>query len=522
VNGPSPGDPEEDVLTGGDSPYSALRDPTVLVLLAIVFAALVAMVAGFGGTGVLAGNESNQPTFPILDLGDGGPSSNAVELRVAANRSPVRPGDAVAMTVTRVNGTPVPDASVRVDGRTYATDENGSVVVRFDGGGEHVVTATASAEDTQFVEARRTVVVERYVTDLTLQANATNVTAGDAVRFSVTDGEDGVSATVSVAGSRYATDESGVAVVALDRAGDFAAVAHKAETPTRRFNGSSVPVSVTRRTASLSVAVESDDPIAHEPIPVRVTRGDTGGPADATVTADGETYSTDGDGRVNVTVETVGDLPLTATAADTPAVTFRTAERTLSVSRRPVSLSLAANRSSVRKGETVRFTLTRTDTGAGVDGTVAVNGTDYRTNANGTVTPTVSDPGRVIVRGDRRDSATETFDAASEIVTVRGPAYSLSSFEAPPEAEAGENVTAAVTVVNDGNEPGDEVVEYRFDGRTLAEERVALDPGESTTVTFDIAIPADAKPGDYRQSTVSPDDTLGEPITVTASNETSE
>ncbi|NHN47305.1 hypothetical protein G9464_06800 [Halostella sp. JP-L12] len=520
MNGPPPDDPEEDVLAGGEDAYSALRDPTVLLLFAIVLATLVAMVAGFGGTGALAGNESNEPTFPILDLGDEGPSTDVVELRVAVNQSSVRPGDAVAMTVTRVDGTPVPNASVRVGGRTHVTDENGTVVVRFDGG-EHVVSATASANGTQFVDARRTVVVERYVTDLTLRANATNVTAGDAVRFAVTDGEEGVPATVSVAGSRHATNESGVAVVTLDRAGEFTAAAHKADTPSRRFNGSSVTVSVTRRTATLSVAVESSDPVAHEPVPVRVTRDDTGGPADATVTVDGEQYRTDEDGRVNVTADAVGDLPLTATAADTPAVTFRPAERTLSVSRRPVSLSLSANRTTVPEGEAVQFVLTRTDTGASVDGTVTVNGTEYRTDANGTVAATFTEPGRVIVRGAREDSATETFGTASEIVTVRGPAYSLSSFEAPTAAEAGENVTATVTVTNDGNEPGDGTVEYRFDGTVLDERRVALDPDESTTVTFEAAIPADAEPGDYRQATVTADGTLDEPITVTNGNETS-
>lgn len=521
MNGPSPGEPEEDALTGGKGSYSALRDPTVLLLFAIVLATLVAMVAGFGGTGALAGNESNGPTFPILDLGDEGPSTNVVELRVSLNRSDVRPGDAVAMTVTRVDGTPVPNASVRVGGRTHPADENGSVVVRFDGGGEHVVTATASANDTQFVDARRAVEVERYVTELTLRANATDVTAGDAVRFAVSDGDDAVSATVAVAGRRHATDESGVAVVTLDRAGEFTAVAHKADTPARRFDSDSVPVSVTRRTASLSAAVDASDPVAHEPIPVRVTRDDTGGPVDATVTVDGETYPTGDDGRVNVTVAAVGDLPLAASAADTPAVTFRDAERTLSVSRRPVSVSLSANRTTVRKGEATRFTLTRADTGAGVEGTVTVNDTVYRTGENGTVAVTLTDPGRLIVRGGREDSATETFGTASEIVTVRGPAYSLSSFEAPAEVEAGENVTVAVTVTNHGNEPGDEVIEYRFDGRTLAEERVALDPDESTTVTLDAGIPADAEAGDYRQSVVTSDDTLDEPITVTASDESS-
>jgi len=517
VKGRSPGDPDEDALIGGEDPYSALRDPTVIVLVGIVCGTLVAMLVGLGGPGAVAGNESD-PVFPLPDLDDDDPS-RVVELRIQANRSTIRPGDTVTLTVERVGGERVGNATVQVDGERFTTGEDGTVTVRFDRGGEYTATATASAANVNFVDARRTLAVERYVTDLDLRANATRVTAGDAVRFTLTDGTGPVEGTIDVAGQSHATDADGTVVVTFVRAGEFTATAHKARTPTRRYNESSVDVAVSRRQVSLSLAVE-DDPVAGEPIPIRVTRDDTDGPANATVTVDGETYTTGYDGRVNVTVETIGDLTVSASVSDTPMVTFDASTRTVTVSRRPVSLSLAANRSRVRKGETIRFDLTREDTGVAVDGYLTVGNATYRTGADGTVNVTFDDPGLELVRGNRNDTATETFDGDNVVVSVRGPELALSSFDAPDEAARGENVTVTANVTNVGNEPAEQWVEYRFDDTTVDREYVTLDPEESRTVELTTRIPDDAATGERPHAVLSGDDAVEATITVTAGNET--
>jgi hypothetical protein len=251
-----------------------------------------------------------------------------------------------------------------------------------------------------------------------------------------------------------------------------------------------------------------------------VTRDDTDDPADATVTVQGETYATDDDGRVNVTVDTVGDLVFSASAPDTPAVTFDDAEPTVTVSRRPVSLSLAANRTRVRKGETIRFDLTRGDTGAAVDGHLTVGNATYHTGADGTVNVTFDDPGSELVRGLRNDTATETFERHGETVSVRGPDFALSSFDAPDEAARGENVTVTANVTNAGNERGSQWVEYRFNGTTVDREYVTLDPGESRTVELATQIPDDAPTGERPHAVLSGDDAVAATITVTAGNET--
>lgn len=519
MQGPSPPDPVEDDVDAGEDPYSALRDPTVLVLVVIVFGSLLAMVVGLGGPAVVGGNDSG-PVFPIPEWfeDDGDDGTPAVALRIDANRSTVRPGDAVAFSVARADGEALDNATVSVAGERYSVT-NGTVAVRFDAGGEYTATASASDGSVTIVDASTAVTVERYVTTLAVSANATSATAGDAVRFSVTDGSDPIDATLVVDGDRYDAD-GGAAVVTFAEAGEFTATARKARTPTRRYETDAVDVAVRRRTAGLAVTVNDSDPVAHEPFRVRVTRNDTGDPAPATVAFAGERYDAGPDGTVNVTVDEVGALDLTATLPDTPAVTFVPAERTVAVDRRPVSLSLAANRSGVEKGETVEFTLTREDTGARVNGTVVAAETVHRTDANGTVAVTFDDPGRLLVTGERAETATETFARGSVLVTVRGSNYSLSGFDAPDEVTPGERVTVTVNVTNDGNEPGDEWLTYRFDGERLDREYVALDPGESETVTFEATVPEETEPGEYRHVVVAEDGTVGESVTVTAANDT--
>ncbi|WP_121822543.1 COG1361 family protein [Halostella salina] len=517
--GPSQPAPDEEHIDGGEEPYSPTRDPTVLVLLVIVFGSVLAMVVGLGGPAVVGGNDSG-PVFPIPEWFDGdGDDAAAVELRVDANRSTVRPGDAVAFTVSTADGSAVDNATVRVAGRVHAVT-NGTTAVRFDAGGEYVATASgAMGGDVDVVGAETTITVERYVTNLSLAANATGVTAGDAVRFTVTDGSDPIDATVVVGGTQHTAD-GGTAVVTFERAGEFEADARKGQTPTRRYRSDALDVDVQRRQVALSVALNDSDPVAHEPFRVRVTRADSGDPAGATVAFAGETYDTGHDGVVNITVDAVGEFELRATLAETPAIAFVPAERTVGVDRRHVALSIAANRTGVPKGEAIRFTLTRADTGAGVNGTLTADGDTYRTDLNGTATVTFDDPGRLFVRGGRADTATETFERASVIVSVRGANYSLSAFDAPDEATRGERVTVSVNVTNDGNEPGSEWLEYRFDGDRRDREYVALDPGESRPVAFEATIPNDTEPGTYRHAVVAADGTVAGTLAVTAANGT--
>ncbi|WP_135820977.1 CARDB domain-containing protein [Halostella litorea] len=520
--GPSPPDPADEDVDAGEDPYSALRDPTVLVLLVIVVGAVLAMVVGLGGPAVVGGNDSG-PVFPIPewfdDDGGGGDGASTVDLRIDANRSAVRPGDAVGFTVARADGGTVDGATVSVAGETYPVTD-GAVAVRFDAAGEYTATASATGGDNvTFADAETTVAVERYVTNLSLSANATDATAGDAVRFTVTDGSDPIDATLRVDGTRYET-EGGSAVVTFPEAGEFTATVRKDRTPTRRYERDAVDVDVRRRTAGLAVALNDSDPVAHEPFRVRVTRNDTGEPAPATVGVGGEPYDAGSNGLVNVTVDRIGDLDLTATAPDTPAVTFRPVNRTVTVDRRPVSLSLAANRSGVDKGEAIEFALRRSDTGAAVNGTLAVDGAAVPTDANGTAVVPFDDPGQFLVEGHRPDTATETFNRGSVLVTVRGSNYSLSAFDAPDEVTAGERVTVTLNVTNDGNEPGGEWLAYRFDGQQLDREYVALDPSESETVAFEATVPEDVEPGEYRHAVVAEDGTVDRPVVVTAANET--
>lgn len=63
--------------------------------------------------------------------------------------------------------------------------------------------------------------------------------------------------------------------------------------------------------------------------------------------------------------------------------------------------------------------------------------------------------------------------------------FEVSGLDAPNTTEPVDNLTVSATVSNPNDQRTTQVVKYRFDGTVLAQQFVTLDPGETTTVTFE-------------------------------------
>ncbi|PSQ19086.1 hypothetical protein BRD00_02235 [Halobacteriales archaeon QS_8_69_26] len=528
-----------------DGPYRPSRDPTVIVLLLIVLGAVTASLLGIGPAEGIG--DGSGPVFPIVGGGDG---ERTVELEVSVNETDVTVGDPVRIRVTTPDGRPVSNATVRVDGATYRTDDRGFVVHAFPTPGNHEVRATKpAAGNTRYVGTTATVDVERRTVALSVTANRTSVEAGGAVQVRVTlpDGSP-TNATVEVGEDELPTGPDGTAVVRVPAAGTYDVTATKPSNRTVRYDADPVELDVVRRAVDLRVTVAGGPPVVGERVTLRVTRADTGDPVAATVVVDGRQRSTGPEGTLDVDLNEAGTLAVTARADPTPSVRFRPENATVEVRKRTVSLSLSPSSDVVGYGEPVTFVLRRTDTDRRVAGTVDVAGNELSTDRNGTLTvvflppgpapegvrgagdgiahgetvtllrgssgdgdragplhetiaggdgPLVAvglDPGVVPVRGVRDPSATEWFDPAGREVLLLGPKFVLADVDAPDAVPPGETVTATVTVENRGNEDGATVVTYRIGDRRVR-ERVAVAAGERTTV--ELVVTAPGTPGRY-------------------------
>lgn len=500
-------------------PYDPRKDPKVIGLALIVFGTLAVAMAGFGSTPVVGG-DGGGTVFPFQDVEDD--PLEEVRISLEANRTTLRPGESVRFNATYENGTPAAGASLSVDGTEHSFDDRGRATVTFDAGGSYTATASKpNSETVRYVADGTIVTVERYEVALAVSSNATSVTAGDDVEFTVrrADTDDAVSGTVTVAGESYATDDRGRAVVTVPRAGSFEVTASREPTATRQYRPESLTVTAAHRRVRLAVARNESSPRPGDTIELALFRTDTGESVEGNLTVGGRSMRTVG-GSVTVTLDRAGRYDLEATRPDTRAETFVPVEQTLEIRRYVAPVSLSANRTDVEPGEAVRFVAERTDTGAPLTGQLTVGNRTIWLDRRGEATVRFTEPDEVPVVARRANTSTHRFPAAELSVTVKDTSYRVRSVDAPDAVERNESASIAADVANVGSDVGTARVDYRFDGELVATDSLVLGPGQSETVQFDV--PTDAEPGAYRQAIEARDDAVEVDVEIRSPSGTGE
>lgn len=93
--------------------------------------------------------------------------------------------------------------------------------------------------------------------------------------------------------------------------------------------------------------------------------------------------------------------------------------------------------------------------------------------------------------------------------------FRLSDLEPEtPTVSQGEDIQPKVFLVNDGDEPATQTVEYRIDGTVVAKEDIQLDPGYGGWIGLSEPIPIERNPGQYSHGFYSADDSDTGTITV--------
>jgi hypothetical protein len=192
----------------------------------------------------------------------------------------------------------------------------------------------------------------------------------------------------------------------------------------------------------------------------------------------------------------------------------------------PVRLSLAANATTVEAGTPVAFTVTRADTGAPVNATLARDGETWVTGANGTALVPFDRPGTYRITATKPPTATERFAPDRVAVTVdpaataAPPRFDVSSLSIPETVRAGETVRVAATVTNTGGRAGSSTVRAGVDldgDGTLdpvGRERVDLDPGARHAFDRSVTVPGGIAPGRYAVGVRTANGTVTTTVTV--------
>ncbi|AGN01574.1 hypothetical protein L593_08145 [Salinarchaeum sp. Harcht-Bsk1] len=480
--------------------YSPWKDPTVLLLLVISLVAAALFVGGATFGPALSGGGGGG-VFPVIDILTGDDGGDGTSLSLEANRSELQIGEPVAFTVTDGNDTPARNASVSIGGATYAADESGRVVVLIDRAGQLSATATAPGANDSTRESNEVAIsVAPRPVQLAVRANRSVATAGEPIALTLVRDDIGTAVRGSIA-TRFVAEgdhlpaggiqrhNGSQSVVVPDRAGRLIVVGTREDSGGETYHAHVGTVAVERRTVGLDVSVAPSEIVAGESVTATVRRADTDQPVAATLTVGSRTIETGVDGRAAVPFDAADTATIRATAAQTPAVSFAPGEARVTVERREVPLALSVAPAAITDGGRVTATVTRTDTGEPIEGTVTVAGQSVQTGSNGTATVEVASPGQVEIVASAPDTPTETFTSAAETITVPNATIDLDLLDAPASVAPGESFSIEVRATNRGPEAGTDTLRFQAGAETVADRTVSLAPGNRTVLSFETTAP---------------------------------
>lgn len=232
---------------------------------------------------------------------------------------------------------------------------------------------------------------------------------------------------------------------------------------------------------------------------------------------DDGTFETTG-AEVEYTFSAAGDHRVSLRVTDDAGAT-NTSNRTITVTRTVVQLALTANATDVSVGDTVAFTVTRTDTGGAVsDATIAIGSAGtVVTGADGTATYTFETAGEYTATASKENTSTASFRDDAVTLAVVEPAdaarFALSGLDAPAEVQRNKSFAVSVVVENTGDREGTQTLVLTIgDAGVEQRQEATLGGGETATVTFETVSIQEA--GEYTIDVNSDNDTVTGSVTV--------
>ncbi|WP_435096662.1 beta strand repeat-containing protein [Halarchaeum sp. P4] len=419
-------------------------------------------------------------------------ASKVIPLKVAvtSGSTPYRPGETVQFQVKNTSSSnPAPNATLYVDDERVPLNDNAVGSYTFSEAGTHTVVAAMETHDgLAYENDSKTLEVEKYTTDLKLTKvpDSSPVRPGHDVAFTVKNSNGnavgaGYNVTDAATNETYVTDSAGQVTINFTAEGTHTLTVNPADNRTHAFLGDELDVDVERKTIPLTLTKVPDSTLRPAtPTEFRVKNGNSGnGLANATVTVANETYVTDADGSVTVTLPSAGNYTLVASNETTLTTEYTNATMNVTATKEDVGLKLSKIPDATpAPNESVAYKVVTANDGKRVpNATVSVASTNaaYTTNASGEVAIALAHERTYTLTASKAANATTTYGSDTLNVTVDDgipPVYLNASF---PGEGAG-------NVAVDGNGTMNLTLERAPNGLSGLTVRLHAENG---TVTFD-------------------------------------
>jgi len=431
----------------------------------------------------------------------------SVELNLTASNTTIKPGDEVEFTVTRKDSGQVTDATITVNGQSYATGADGTVTVSFPDRGEYTATATkAGTADVEFLSdsvpidvqapARfqiqsatiedddSTVYVGQQVTVNTTVENVGDAVGGKTIYLEA-NGVEVASESITLAGGETKTvslttsfQQAGRKFLNVSDLVDAGVLTVKSGLAVTEFDVNRSTATV-GDTATVNATVENSGAIEQT--------------SDVTVYVNGTAVATQ-----SVTLGAGGQDELTFTpipgadgfdAFGTASIGVNGLDnRTVQVSREQVQLAVETNESTVVEGGHIQFDVTGIGVGAIKGATVEVGDRTAQTDANGEAILRLPTPGEFTANVTKPSTNQVAYGRTDTSITVQAEA-DLSVVDARivgnERVPVGSTVDVEVDVRNTGDVTGTLTVNLTENGTTDLDSKDVTVSGKATaTETF--------------------------------------
>lgn len=333
------------------------------------------------------------------------------------------------------------------DGNELAREKTGSDgILRFTPE-EHGPLQFTGVTTDAYDNPTEVVSVSRKQVSLSFDSPPATAEVGAEVTFKVlADGSPEPGVSVGTSGSDFGTTGSDGSVThTFDKKDEYTVRAQKSDDKKAQYAECSTSIEITPKQVNLALSTDATDYELGDEMTVAVTEDGSGQPVSgATVTIDGDEYSTDSNGEVVTSLDDTGTIQIIAKKQDTDTETYHSESLQTRVNKRQRSLQIGDIDGKLMENNDLTLTVLD-DEGKPLQGATVTTdwGHDKTTNADGEVTIELNDSGSFKITATR-ETETEDYGTDSSVLEISVFTRELEFRSVPSIADPGDTIEIIV------------------------------------------------------------------------------
>lgn len=409
----------------------------------------------------------------------------------------VEVGEPVTVVVTNGDDDIVEDAEVTVSGRDLGdTDNKGRCSFRFTDKNTFTVKANKDGSDAiRFNGDAHTIEVTKERRELKVTPDDTEITVGEPITFTVTDGDPVSDAVLKFPTGQKTTNSSGKYTHTFRKVDTFEVDVVKDDDDDVTYVSTTATVRVKPRTVSLTISADKTKAETGEPVTFRVVNGD---PVEgASLSYGDETRKTGSDGRATVEFSKAGTVTVEATKSEISDTKYEKDSISINIDKSKRSLSVEPDTNPAKVGEPITVSVTDSSGRAIQGATVKGRDKSETTDASGKCTLTFSKKESVKLTATKDETEAATFERGTTNVSIEKRSKQLDVQPAETNIMAndpvdikvrdnsGDSVADATVITPSSKDRSDKTGVCRVTFSTLGSVEVVARKDDTDAVTYD-------------------------------------